>query len=184
MMPREPSNLPRLEALRQQLAIVESQLATPSVQEMRQVLDQWWKSEQALGALQLRFASLLLAAPEAIIGIDTADSIIVWNERAEDIFGWSASEVLGASLAETIIPARLRERHLHGLKRLMAGGQSELVYVRLRAPALGKAGNEFPIEFTIGPAREGDAYYFFAYVTATDRPQPPALDLEALLLGR
>lgn len=179
--PSEPSHLPRLEQLLRQLAIIESQLRTPTIDEMREVLEQWRRAEMAASEARLRYASVLLAAPTAIIGIDSDGIIIAWNQQAEAIFGWTAAETLGQPLVSTIIPARYRERHTAGLRRVASGGGSVIFYCRLQASAVGKAGNEFPIEFTIGPSREGDAYYFFAYVKATDRPEPPALNLEDML---
>lgn len=38
---------------------------------------------------------LLQAAPQAIYAIDLGGRVVAWNRRAEEVFGWSADEVIG-----------------------------------------------------------------------------------------
>ena len=49
-------------------------------------------------------ANLLKAIPAALIATDVAGQIIYWNRFAEELYGWSDSEVLGHSILEITVP--------------------------------------------------------------------------------
>jgi PAS domain S-box-containing protein len=66
-------------------------------------------SAAALGAV------LVEQAPDAVIFADAHGVIRRWNARAEQIFGYPASEALGQSL-DIIIPERLRAAHWRGFE--------------------------------------------------------------------
>lgn len=54
-----------------------------------------------------KFFSVL---PDALICTDDQGIILCANKRAEDIFGYSAGEIIGQSI-EFLIPMNLRDRH-------------------------------------------------------------------------
>ena len=54
-------------------------------------------------------------APDAVIFADPQGAIRTWNRRAEQIFGYAASEALGQSL-NIIIPESLRAAHWRGFE--------------------------------------------------------------------
>ena len=88
-------------------------------------------------------------AGDAVIVADREGVIRLWNRRAEEMFGYSASEALGRTL-DIIIPERHRERHWEGYRRVMATGETK--YGRgslLSVPALRKDGSRLSVEFTI-----------------------------------
>jgi PAS domain S-box-containing protein len=66
---------------------------------------------------------LLTYAPDAIIVTDNQSRITYWNPKAEEIFGWTAAEVSGRTLSETIIPEQYREAHEAGMKRYLSTGE-------------------------------------------------------------
>src|SRR6185295_14340758 len=61
-------------------------------------------------------------ALDAVITMDAAGCITRWNPQAEKLFGWSASEVRGRLLADTIIPLEHRDAHRKGLERYLQTG--------------------------------------------------------------
>ncbi len=63
------------------------------------------KMETAFGASEELLAEILDNAAEAIISIDESQRIIIFNQGAEQIYGYSAKEVLGKPL-ELLLPAR------------------------------------------------------------------------------
>jgi two-component system, sensor histidine kinase PdtaS len=76
-------------------------------------------AQLALAASNAALTSLLRAAPLAIVGVDRAGNILIWNSAAEKLFGWTAAEVIGRP--NPIVPpdrsgeyAQLRERVLVG----------------------------------------------------------------------
>ncbi|MDP6405914.1 MAG: PAS domain S-box protein, partial [Alphaproteobacteria bacterium] len=61
-------------------------------------------------ASEARLAGMISIAPEAIIAVNEKFRISIFNQGAEKIFGYQASEVLGQPL-DLLVPARFRNRH-------------------------------------------------------------------------
>ena len=58
-----------------------------------------FQAEQALQLSQARFAGILEIAEDAIISVGADQKIILFNQGAERIFGWTAAEAIGQSLS-------------------------------------------------------------------------------------
>jgi PAS domain S-box-containing protein len=65
------------------------------------------------------------SAADAIVAYSTNRTVVLWNPAAERMFGWSASEVLGAE--PPLIPEELQAEHNAVLERIRAGGQISFV---------------------------------------------------------
>jgi PAS domain S-box-containing protein len=104
------------------------------------------------------------AALDGVVTIDAAGTIREWNPQAESVFGWTRQEVLGRSLAETIIPEQYRAAHLAGLARFLATGEARVLNKRIEVAGLHRDGHEFPIELSIAPIGSGDDVGFCAFV--------------------
>jgi PAS domain S-box-containing protein len=81
----------------------------------------------ALARSEDRARRIVASAHEAFVAIDAAGTITDWNPQAEAVFGFSRPEAVGRSLAETIIPAELREAHREGLRRFLVTGEGSVV---------------------------------------------------------
>ena len=77
------------------------------------------------------FSGLLAISADAVIAVDDEQRIIFFNEGAERIFGWNASEV-GGEYLDILLPERFRAAHrghvngfglAHGRARLMGDRQ-------------------------------------------------------------
>jgi two-component system, LuxR family, sensor kinase FixL len=88
-------------------------------------------------------------APDAVIVIDENSRIIHWNPKAEVIFGWKSSEVMGTYLQDTIIPEQHREAHTRGMNHYMATGETAVMNRTIEITALKKDGKEFYISLSI-----------------------------------
>jgi PAS domain S-box-containing protein len=94
-------------------------------------------------------AGLLDSAMDAIITVDEAQRIVLYNRAAERIFGWPAADMIGAPL-ERLLPERYRATHGEHLRRFGATGTSSRrmsgssVVYGLRAD-----GEEFPVDASI-----------------------------------
>ena len=101
-------------------------------------------------------------AHDAFIGIDSDGRVVAWNAQAEATFGWTRAEVVGRSLAETIVPPAFRDAHTSGMRRFHETGEAPVVNQRLELTALHRSGREFPIELTITSPITAETGYFFA----------------------
>jgi len=122
------------------------------------------RAEQALRDSEERARLIIDQAYDAFIAMDASGMIIDWNRQAEATFGWSRGEVLGRSLAETIVPPQHREAHKRGLEHFLATGKGRLVNKRTEITALHRDGHEFPVELTLSPLRLGQTYIFNSFI--------------------
>ncbi len=101
------------------------------------------------------------AAPDAVIVIDEAGKIIRWNSKAETLFGWQQSEVVGKELSETIIPDRFREVHKKGLRHFLNTGEGPLIGKVIETCGLTKNGAEIDIALNIAASPKIKGGYLF-----------------------
>ena len=73
-------------------------------------IEQIKAAEQRLKESEAKFSGIISIAADAIISIDEQQRITIFNRGAEQIFGYTEAEAIGAPL-DTLIPARLREVH-------------------------------------------------------------------------
>jgi PAS domain S-box-containing protein len=104
------------------------------------------------------------SALDAVVAMDAEGRIHDWNRQAETVFGWCRDEVLGRSLAETIIPESQRAAHSAGLARFLATGEGPVLNRRIEVSALRRDGSEFPVELTVTALMAGGARCFSAFV--------------------
>ena len=102
-----------------------------------------------LGETDGRHAAILEAALDAVITMDHEGKVVEFNSAAERIFGYRRGDAAGRSLADLIIPARLRAEHWRGLARYLATGEGPVLGKRLEMPAMRADGTEFPAELSI-----------------------------------
>lgn len=112
----------------------------------------------ALRLAEAKATSIVSTAADAIICIDKDQRIATFNDGAENIFGYSRAEVVGAPL-DILIPERLRAIHRQHVEKFAA---EKVVSRRMGArgpvPILGlrKNGEEFPADAAISKFGMGD----------------------------
>jgi len=67
-------------------------------------------TEQELIKRDALLAAIVQSAQDAIIARDLTGTIIVWNKAAEDLYGWTAEEMIGDKIYK-IIPDQQIEEH-------------------------------------------------------------------------
>jgi PAS domain S-box-containing protein len=107
---------------------------------------------------------IMNAALDAIICIDTAGLITFWNPQAQQIFGWHENEVMGKMLSEIIIPQPYRAMHDQGIKNYIRTGEGPVLNKLLHLNAINRQQEEFPVELTVLPIKQGGEEFFCAFI--------------------
>jgi PAS domain S-box-containing protein len=107
---------------------------------------------------------IIESAMDAIIAVDDAQRIVLFNTAAEKMFRCPANEAMGDSV-ERFIPQRFRAEHSTHVRRFGEGG----VTIRtLGGPGamwgLRATGEEFPIEASISKVESGNKKFFAAFI--------------------
>lgn len=76
--------------------------------------------------------AVLDALPRAIIVTSLDGIILLWNRQAEELYGWTASEVLGRSVVDVLVPVHQKFQSENILERVAAGEIWQGDYVVLR----------------------------------------------------
>lgn len=131
------------------------------------------QSESALRQSEMRKAAILESAIDCLITMDAEGRIVDFNPAAEREFGWSREEVVGRTVADTIVPSRLRQVHRDGLERYIRTGEAHVIGRRIEVPAVRANGSEFPAEISIAAIQsDGGAPFFTAFLRdLTERRQ-------------
>jgi PAS domain S-box-containing protein len=108
--------------------------------------------------------SILDNALDANVIMDDGGLVIAWSVRAVEMFGWTAAEAVGRTLADLIIPERFRALHTQGLARYRQTGQGPVLNQRLEVSALHRNGHEFPVELAVSPIRRAGRVIFSAFI--------------------
>lgn len=109
-------------------------------------------------------------APDAVIVINNAGSIVQWNPKAERIFGWKKEEIIGRAFNETIIPEALCEVYFRKLKNYNEHGEKAAFSKTAELTALRKDKTIFDAALSISPTKVKDQQYFICFVSdITDR---------------
>ncbi len=111
-----------------------------------------------------RHEAILEASLDAIISIDSSSRVIEFSQAAEQMYGYSREEALGASLAELIIPPAYREAHAAGMARYKATGHGPVLGTRIEITSIRRSGEEFPVELAISPVTIDGESCFTAFI--------------------
>src|SRR6185503_20675711 len=70
----------------------------------------------------------------------------------------------GRTIADTIVPPALRERHRRGLARYLATGETRVLGRRVELTGLRADGTEFPVELSVATTQAEGERLFTAYL--------------------
>lgn len=111
-----------------------------------------------------RIETIMANSLDAVVVADSDGKITEFNEAAEDIFGFTREEAVGATVSDLLIPPQHREAHARGLRRHAETGERVMVDAGIvQTEALRKDGTIIPVEMSISslPSHGGDAFVAF-----------------------
>jgi len=126
-------------------------------------------------------ARILEAADDAIISVDPAQRIILFNRGAEKIFGWSAPEVLGQPL-DILLPkdtARVHRQHIREFSD--SGTEARRMAERGEIAGRRKDGETFPAEASISQIEAGGSKVFTVILRDITKQKAAAEKIRASL---
>ena len=111
-----------------------------------------------------RLAGIVSSAMDAIISVDTAQRIVLFNAAAEQMFRCPAADAVGRSL-DRFIPERFRALHAGHVRAFGEQGMTSRAMGRLGSlGALRADGEEFPMEASISQVAVGGQKLFTVIV--------------------
>jgi PAS domain S-box-containing protein len=135
-------------------------------------IDDRKRAEEELRRGEARKTAIMDSALDCIVTIDHKGCITEFNPAAERTFGYSRDQVVGKHLADTIIPASLREQHRRGFERYLTTGEERVLGKRIELTAAHADGSEFSIELAITRIKSDGPPAFTGYLRdITERKQ-------------
>ncbi|MFK5948765.1 MAG: response regulator, partial [Methylococcales bacterium] len=111
---------------------------------------------------EIRFQAVSHSSSDAIITLNKKGLIILWNQGAENIFGYQAIEVIGHSI-EIIIPPESQEKHRKGFNKLVKN-DSSLSKHSIESQAITKDQKLISIELTYTEWKSGNERFFTSII--------------------
>ena len=116
------------------------------------------QAEEALKASEERFRSVMEQANDSIYITDSSGVIKSWNRKSEELYGYTAGEVLGKQ-HYILLPERKKEKHAQWLDKIIAA-EGALSGVFGEEVNVCKDGSELYVEMSLAPLPQGDELFF------------------------
>ncbi len=101
---------------------------------------------------------------DAVISMGRDGRILEWNAEAERMFGYPKQVALKSSVADLIVPPRLRDAHNAGMRRFLETGEGRVLGRRIEITAMRADGGEFPVELAIATVNSETGLFFSAFI--------------------
>jgi PAS domain S-box-containing protein len=110
------------------------------------------QAEHALRRSELKFRSLVEAAPDALVIVDENGRIVISNRMVTELLGYSHAELEGQPV-EMLIAPRLRAAHVAQRAAFSRAPKARPMGAGLDLYARRKNGTELPVEISLSPLR-------------------------------
>ncbi len=144
-----------LEELNQQLAKRNQQLQKAQAQVR--------KAQKASEEAYLQLREVMNAVGDGIITANDKSEIIMINKKVEEVWGYSADELIGQKLS-ILMPEKYRQRHQQGMNRYIRTRESRILNQNIIMEGMRKNGDLFPLEINISDLQFQGRHLFTAAV--------------------
>jgi PAS domain S-box-containing protein len=129
-----------------------------------------------------QFRAFVESAPDAMIVVGATGEIILANQRAELLFGYTREELLGREL-EMLMPADMAKRHAALRNEYLKGPTARSMGTGLELYGVRKDGSEFPVEMSLSPIRTREGVVISSSIRdITERKQLEQTSRQAAIL--
>jgi len=108
--------------------------------------------------------ALLESASQGIISIDRVGKIVLANRRAEEMFGYSREDLLGARI-ELLLPESKRSSHTREREDYFAHPRARPMGIGMDLAGRRKDGTEFPVEVSLSTVDTEEGAFAIAFVS-------------------
>lgn len=110
----------------------------------------------ALAESEAKFRGLVKDAPDAMLLVDKTGRIVLANDEAERLFGYTQQELVGAPL-EMLVPEHLRTQHTAHRATYLTHPVTRPMGIGLELYGVRKDGREFPVDIKLShyPTKDG-----------------------------
>ena len=100
--------------------------------------------------VEARYRDLLESTPDAIVIANGTGRVVYANLHAEQLFGYSRTELIGRSV-EVLLPSRYRTAHVQHRRAFFAQPRHREMGAGLTLHGQRRDGTEFPVEISLSP---------------------------------
>jgi PAS domain S-box-containing protein len=111
-----------------------------------------------------RLDAIIKGALDAVITINTENTITAWNPQAAHIFGYTEAEALGKCLGELVMHEGYRQAHVQDVGHYLVSEEGHLLNKRIEIEGRRKNGETFPLELAIIPVEKNNERFFSAFI--------------------
>jgi PAS domain S-box-containing protein len=126
-------------------------------------------------------AAFVEAMPDGVVVTDSSGTIRLLNRRAEDLFGWARSDLLGQPV-EQLLPPAARAEHIRHRADYAGAPSTRPMGAGLELEGLRRDGTTFPVEISLSPMPTADSMLVVAAVR--DVTERRAVEERALVAER
>jgi two-component system sensor kinase FixL len=120
-------------------------------------------AENLLQEREVKFDAVFNTSPDAVIVADQKGLIEAFNPAAQDLFGYSAEELIGKSLS-VLMPPYLADRHDGYMHNYHKTGEKRIIGIGRVVTGQRRDGSTFPIELAVGEANVNGRIFYTGFI--------------------
>ena len=121
------------------------------------------ETEKLIQKSEAQFRALLESAPDPLIICDKSGTIILSNQRCEDVLGYSITELVGKPV-EMLVPNTVRQRHLSLRESYEQKPSTRPLGKGKQLTAQCKNGDIIPVDISLSPLKIDDELFISAII--------------------
>lgn len=129
------------------------------------MIDELEENVTAIQEGEEQLQTIFKNAPDAVVVINEESRVVRWNPRAETMFGWVETEVIGIPIHTIIIPERLRSAYHAEMEHFFKTKEGSILNKPLELRAVRKDKAEFDIGLSISPTILKGQHFFIGFIS-------------------